>query len=181
MGNIRNSETILQMPCCKNTDHWSWGWISYIEDVFGFTAKSIHMEVWLGRDNLSAALYRINVSMRITPDVTGVLVVWLLVASLQQTSVFGTKSTVSELKTSFVADRPSRWPLWRKVHQPFCSSVLNISVESLTVAFTQDVLGSNIDPKTRLHEGVFCISLQTHQPLPAPLNSHCLTLLILIL
>jgi len=43
----------------------------HIEDVFGFTAKNIYF----GRDNLSAALYRISVSMRITPDVTVMLAV----------------------------------------------------------------------------------------------------------
>jgi hypothetical protein len=50
--------------------------------VFGFTAKNIYVEDWLGRDNLSAALYWISISMRITPDVTVVLAVWLLLASL---------------------------------------------------------------------------------------------------
>lgn len=33
--------------------------------------------------------------------------------------------------------------------------------------FTQDVLGSNIDPKTCLREGVFCSSPQMHQPISA--------------
>jgi hypothetical protein len=38
--------------------------------------------------------------------------------------------------------------------------------------FIQDVMGSNIDPKTCLREGVFCNSPLTHQPLTAtaPLN-----------
>lgn len=44
---------------------------SHIEDVFGFTAKNIYF----GRDNLSAALYRISISMRITPEVTVMLAV----------------------------------------------------------------------------------------------------------
>jgi hypothetical protein len=43
---------------------------SKIEDVFGFTAKNIYVEVWLGRDNPSAALYKIGISMWITPDVS---------------------------------------------------------------------------------------------------------------
>jgi len=43
----------------------------HIEDVFRFTAKN----VYLGNDNLSAALYRISISMRIAPDVTVILAV----------------------------------------------------------------------------------------------------------
>jgi len=35
MENIRNSETIFQMLCGKNTDHWSWGWISYSQPHWG--------------------------------------------------------------------------------------------------------------------------------------------------
>jgi hypothetical protein len=59
------------------------------------------------------------------------------------------------------------WPLWRTVHQPFYPSVPYISVEWLTVVFTQDVLVSNIDPKTCLREGVFCSCSQTLQPISA--------------
>jgi hypothetical protein len=157
---------------------------SHTENVFGFTAKNIYVEVWLGRDNLSAALYRISISMRITTDVTVVLAVWLLLVSLQQIFGCGTKSTVSELKTSF-RYRPTFqlpcWPLWRKVHQPFCLSVPNVSAERLTIMFTHDALGSNIDPRTYLFEGVFCNFPQTHQPLSAtaPLSRPLLTVRIL--
>ena len=42
-------------------------------DVFGFTVRSIYVEVRSGTDSLSAALYRISMSMRITRDVTVVL------------------------------------------------------------------------------------------------------------
>lgn len=50
--------------------------------------------------------------------------------------------------------------------------------------FTQDVLGSNIDPKTCLREGAFCSFPQTHQPLsatgpfkrPLPYNSYSYSL-----
>jgi hypothetical protein len=137
---------------------------SHIEDVFGFTAKNICVEVWLGRDNPSAALYRIG---------TGCQLCWLSDCCLPAYSRF----VLAERIVQFLNWKPPYvtygifqlpwWPSWRNVRQPFCPSVglPNISVESLTVVFTQDVLGSNIDPKTCLREGVFCSSTQMHQPL----------------
>jgi len=72
MENIRNCEIIIQMLSGQITGLGDESvTASLIEDVFGFTAKNIY----LGRDNLSASLYRISISMRIAPDVTVMLVV----------------------------------------------------------------------------------------------------------